>query len=162
MRVSRFLISATILLSISSCSKALLRPIPIINSLLLKTATTHREPSLGNDLLVTLANKQGKEIIELINIRNGKKIALPGANKFDAQVISISINSDGERMALIRQRGSKTELLIYRRRLGTIQKLEIIPQGVPKQVSIDAEGRVLAVQVSRNGRWDIDLIQIKS
>ena len=32
--------------------------------------------------------------------------------------------------------------------------------GVPRSVSLDGSGRLLAVQVSRNGRWDVDLIRL--
>jgi hypothetical protein len=34
------------------------------------------------------------------------------------------------------------------------------PAGVPRQVQIRADGRELAVQVSRSGLWQVDLIQL--
>jgi hypothetical protein len=35
-----------------------------------------------------------------------------------------------------------------------------VPPGVPLAVQLRADGRELAVQVSRNGLWQVDLIQI--
>jgi len=49
---------------------------------------------------------------------------------------------------------------LYRRNSETVQNLPLDPPGVPRSVSLDARGRQLAVQVSRNGRWDVDLIRL--
>ena len=40
------------------------------------------------------------------------------------------------------------------------QRLPLEPPGVPRSVSLNGNGRRLAVQVSRNGRWDVDLIRL--
>ena len=55
----------------------------------------------------------------------------------------------------------KTELLIYRRNVGTLQRIELSPKGIPRRVSLDSSGRVLAVQVSRSGKWDVEVIRLK-
>jgi hypothetical protein len=83
-----------------------------------------------------------------------------GTARADAQPISLSVSGDGERLALVRQRGDSTELMLYRRSVGILQRLELSPAGVPRAVSLDGRGRLLAVQVSRNGRWEVDLIQL--
>jgi hypothetical protein len=31
---------------------------------------------------------------------------------------------------------------------------------VPRQVNLSADGRLLAVQISRNGLWQVDLIEL--
>ena len=100
------------------------------------------------------------EKIELFNLRTRKKVPLPGLNRADAQPISVSISANGERLAVIRQRSDKTELGIYRRRIGTIQRLEITPKGVPRRVSLDGLGKRVAVQICRNGRWDVEVIRV--
>ena len=70
------------------------------------------------------------------------------------------MSGDGQRIALIRQREERTELMLYRRSVGALQRLPINPPGVPRSVSLDGNGRLLAVQVSRRGRWDVDLIRL--
>ena len=50
--------------------------------------------------------------------------------------------------------------MLYRRNVGATQRLPLDPPGVPRSVSLDGAGRRLAVQVSRNGRWDVDLIRL--
>ncbi len=151
----------TLLISLTGCSTGIMRPINGANGALRQIAESHREPTLGIFWLATLANHQGKEKIELFDLRSRSKVALPGLNRPDAQPISISVSGNGERIALIRLRNDKTELLIYRRNVGTLQKLEISPAGIPRSVSLDGKGGKMAVQVSRNGRWDIDLIRIQ-
>ncbi len=74
----------------------------------------------------------------------------------------MSVSANGERLALVRQRGDQTELLLYQRSLGTVQRLELSAKGIPRKVSLDGFGRLLAVQVSRDGRWDVDLIRLSS
>ena len=44
--------------------------------------------------------------------------------------------------------------------LGAVQRLPLEPPGVPRAVSLNADGRRLAVQVSRGGRWEVDLIRL--
>ncbi len=150
----------TCLIGISSCGNSFQKPLRSLNSSLIQSANSHREPSLASEWLITLANHQGKELIEVINLRSKKKVALPGLNRADTQPISVSISGNGERIALVRQRGNKTELLVYRRNTETVQLIEINPTGIPRKVSMDGTGKLLAVQVSRGGNWEIDLIRI--
>ena len=64
------------------------------------------------------------------------------------------------RTKVVQQRDGRTELVLYRRNVGATQRLPLDPPGVPRSVSLDGAGRRLAVQVSRNGRWDVDLIRL--
>ena len=68
--------------------------------------------------------------------------------------------ADGERLAVVQQRDGRTELLLYRRSVAAVQRLPLDPPGVPRSVSLDGSGRRLAVQVSRDGRWQVDLIRL--
>jgi hypothetical protein len=34
------------------------------------------------------------------------------------------------------------------------------PAGVPRRVQLSADGRVLAVEVSRGGQWQVDLLTL--
>ena len=54
----------------------------------------------------------------------------------------------------------RTELVLYRRSLMAVQPIAITPAGVPRQVSLSADGRVLAVEVSRGGLWQVDLLEL--
>ena len=143
-----------------SCSSRNLKPIYGFNNVLLQLSSGFREPSLSSKWLVALTNYQGKEKIEMIDILSKKRIPLPGINRADAQPISISISANGERLALIWQRADKTELLLYRRKVGSLQRIELNPKGIPRRVSLDNSGRVLAVQVSRDGIWDVEVIRL--
>ena len=50
--------------------------------------------------------------------------------------------------------------MLYNRSIQATQLMPLEPAGVPRQVSFSADGRVLAVEVSRGGLWQIDLLEI--
>ncbi|EAQ68338.1 putative conserved secreted protein [Synechococcus sp. RS9909] len=152
--------SLLLILTLSGCGGDSIRPLHSLNSRLAESAETRRDPSLGQGWLASLSSRGGRERLELIDLRNGQPVPVPGLNRADAQPISLSVSGDGERLALVHQRGDSTELMLYRRSVGILQRLELNPAGVPRAVSLDGPGRQLAVQVSRNGRWEVDLIQL--
>ena len=41
-----------------------------------------------------------------------------------------------------------------------LQPVPLQPPGVPRRVSLRADGRELAVEVSRQGQWQVDLIAV--
>jgi len=161
MSPQRTSLSALLLaLSLMGCGHSGLRPQPGINSALQRSADSRRWPSMGNRWLASIASRNGRERVELVDLRNGQPVPLPGINQADAQPISVSVSADGDRIALIRSRDGRTELTLYRRGVGILQRLPVEPAGVPREVSLDGTGRLLAVQVSRKGRWDVDLIRL--
>ena len=147
-------------LCLMGCGNSGLRPQPGISSALQRSADSRRWPSMGNRWLASIASRNGRERVELGDLRNGQPVPLPGINQADAQPISVSVSADGNRIALIRSREGRTELTLYRRGVGILQRLPLEPAGVPREVSLDGSGRLLAVQVSRQGRWDVDLIRL--
>ena len=140
------------------CSGPRPRPITDLNGRLRQSVDSRREPSLSQRWLATLSQRGGRERVELIDLTNRVPMPLPGLNRADAQPISVSVSNDGERLAVVQQRGDRTEVVLYRRDVGTVQRLPLEPPGVPRAVSLSADGRRLAVQVSRGGRWDVDRI----
>ncbi len=145
---------------LSSCSRGSMRPINNLNNVLLETSLSKRDPSLSIRWLATIGSFNGKDKVELFDLRTRRKVSLPGLNRTDAQPISVSVNATGDKIALIRQIDGQTELLLYRRNLGFLERIEIVPKGVPMKVTLDARGLTLAVQVSRDGKWDIDVIRL--
>lgn len=152
--------SVLLAMALHGCGGTTIRPMYNLNSRLADSAETRRDPGLGQGWLASLSSRGGRERIELINLRNGQPVPLPGLNRADAQPISLSVSGDGERLALVRQRDGITEVMLYRRSLASMQRLNLNPPGVPRAVSLDGRGDQLAVQVSRNGRWTVDVIQL--
>ena len=148
------------LLLVTACSSPRATPRPDLNGLLRQSVNSRRDPSLGGRWLASLGQRKGRERVELIDLRSRSPVPLPGLNRADAQPISVSVSADGQRLAVIQQREDRTELVLYRRNVGATQRLPLDPPGVPRSVSLDGSGRRLAVQVSRNGRWDVDLIRL--
>ena len=148
------------LMLITGCGSPRPTPRPDLNGLLRQSVNSRRDPCLGGRWLASLGQRNGRERVELIDLRSRNPVPLPGLNRADAQPISVSVSADGQRLAVIQQREGRTELVLYRRNVGATQLLPLDPPGVPRSVSLDSSGRRLAVQVSRNGRWDVDLIRL--
>lgn len=102
----------------------------------------------------------GRERVLLLDLERRLPVPLPGLNRPDAQPLGVSVDASGERLALLRHLEGRTELVLYRRSLQSLQLIPITPAGVPQAVALRADGRELALQVSRNGLWQVDLIQI--
>jgi hypothetical protein len=87
-------------------------------------------------------------------------VPLVGLNRPDSQPLSMAVDQWGERLVVVRQREDRTELVLHRRSLMASERLPIEPAGVPRQISLSADGRLLAVEVSRGGRWQVDLLEL--
>jgi len=157
----RFITTASLLCFVFlGCSQNGIRPMTRVGASLRRSAESRRLPSMGQRWLASLASRNGRERVELIDLNNDTPVPLTGINQADSQTISLSVSGDGQRIALVRQREERTELMLYRRTASALQRLPINPPGVPRSVSLNGNGRLLAVQVSRKGRWDVDLIRL--
>ena len=157
----RVITSALLLcLVVLGCSQNGIRPMSRIGASLRRSAESRRLPSMGQRWIASLASRNGRERVELIDLSSDIPVPLNGINQADSQTISLSVSGDGQRIAMVRQREERTELMLYRRSASALQRLPINPPGVPRSVSLNGNGRLLAVQVSRRGRWDVDLIRL--
>ena len=137
-----------------------LRPLPNLNQQLARLGSG-QSPSLGSGWLALIASRDGgRPQVQLIDSQRQLPVPLPGLNRADSLPIQVSVDGRGEHLAVVRQRDDRTELVLYRRSLMAVQPLAVEPAGVPRQVSLSADGRVLAVEVSRGGLWQIDLLEL--
>ncbi|MCP9927290.1 hypothetical protein KBY90_05325 [Cyanobium sp. CH-040] len=138
-----------------------LQPVPLVAlNQALEQEESSREPSLAGRWLALISARQGRDRVQLVDLDRGVQLPLPGLNRPDAQPLSVSVDVSGERLAVVRQLQGRTELVLYQRSLGNARPLPITPAGVPRRVHLRADGRQLAVEVSRNGLWQIDLISL--
>ena len=158
-RFGALLVSIITLPLLNGCSLGPARPLRGIDRQL-QSLGVHRAPSLAGRWLALIADRNGREQVVLIDLQSRLPVPLPGLNRPDAQPLSVSVAARGEKLALVRQREGRTELVLYRRSLGSVMRLPISPAGVPRQISLRADGREMAVEVSRGGRWQLDLIAI--
>ncbi len=114
------------LVLVSGCSSPRPTPRPDLNGLLRQSVNSRRDPSLGGRWL---GQRNGRERVELIDLRSRSPVPLPGLNRADAQPISVSVSADGQRLAVVQQREDRTELVLYRRNVGATQRLPLDPPG---------------------------------
>ena len=137
------------------------RPVPLGGlDRQLEQAGTGRAPSLSGRWLAWIASRSGRDQVLLVDVEQRRPLPLPGLNRADALPLSVAVDSSGERLAVVRQIGDRTELVLHRRSLATTQRIAMQPSGVPRRVALRADGRELAVEVSRNGTWQVDLVRI--
>lgn len=146
-------------LPLGGCLGGLPVPLAGLNRQLEQVGASH-DPALGDHWLALISGRGDRERVILLDLRRQLPVPLPNLNRADARPLSVAVDNGGERLALVRQLEGRTELVLYRRSLASVQRIPMLPPGVPQQVSLRADGRVLAVQVSRNGLWQVDLISI--
>jgi hypothetical protein len=146
-------------LLLAGCLSPWPRPLGDLNQRL-EAAGPARAPSLGDDWLALIVSRDGRDRVQLVDLNRQQPVPLPGLERPDAQPLSVAVDSRGERLALVRQLEGRTELVLYRRKLMALQRLDLLPPGVPRRVALRADGRELAVEVSRQGRWQVDLISV--
>ncbi|MEB3303891.1 MAG: hypothetical protein VKK99_04775 [Cyanobacteriota bacterium] len=144
---------------LSACMGPMPMPLGALNGQLAQEGS-HREPSLSGQWLALIANRSGRDQVELVNVERQRPVPLPGLNRPDALPLSVSVDGTGDRLAVVRQVASRTELVLYRRSLMHLEIIPMAPAGVPRRASLRADGREIALEVSRNGRVEVDLIQV--
>lgn len=146
-------------LLLGGCLAPMPQPITPLNSRL-EAIGANREPALSGRWLALISGRGGREQVLLFDLERQQPVDLPGLNRADAQPVSVSVDAAGERIALVRQLEGRTELVLYRRSVQSMQQIPMLPSGVARQVQLQADGRQLAVQLSRGGIWQVDLVQI--
>ncbi|WP_233134025.1 hypothetical protein [Synechococcus sp. BO 8801] len=159
MRAAAVAIVAALQPLLAGCMVPLPQPLLGLNQRL-EAAGPARAPSLAGDWLALIVSRGGRDRVELVDLQRQQPVPLPGLERPDAQPLSVAVDGRGERLALVRQLEGRTELVLYRRNLMALQPVPLQPPGVPRRVSLRADGRELAVEVSRQGQWQVDLIAV--
>jgi hypothetical protein len=126
----------------------------------LAQAGADRSPSLAGRWLAVIGSRGEREQVLLVDLERQLPVPLPGLNRPDAQPLSVAVDASGRRLSVVRQIAGRTELVLYRRSLASTETLVLRPPGVPRRVALRADGRELAVEVSRDGRWTVDLLRL--
>lgn len=121
---------------------------------------SQRGPSLGGRWLAAIVQRSSRDQVMLLDLLARRPVPLPGLNRPDAQPVAVSVDAGGSRLALVRRRQGQTELVLYLRGAASTARVPLAPEGVPRAVSLRGDGRQMAVQVSRDGRWQVDLINL--
>lgn len=146
-------------LLLPGCMGEMPMPMGSLNRLLAQPGSL-REPSLSGRWLAFIANRNGRDRVELVDVERQRPVPVPGLNRPDALPLSVSVDAAGERLTVVRQVEGRTELVLYRRALLSTETLPMAPAGVPRRASLRADGREIAVEVSRQGLVQVDLIGV--
>jgi len=148
-----------LVLLLSGCLGPGPRPMGGLNRTLAQQGSL-REPALSGRWLALIANRQGRDRVELVDVERERPVPLPGLNRPDSLPLSVSVSADGDRLAVVRQVEGRTELVLHRRGLMSSEAIPMVPAGVPRRAALRADGREIAVEVSRGGVVQVDLIAV--
>jgi hypothetical protein len=146
-------------LLLSGCSGTLPVPMGGLDRRLEAIGSSHA-PALSDRWLALIGGRGGREQVVLVDLDRQMPVPLPGLNRPDAQPLAVAVDAAGERLVVVRQLEGRTELVLYRRALMALEPIAMQPAGVPRRISLRADGRELAVEVSRGGAWQVDLIEV--
>jgi hypothetical protein len=152
-------LSAGLLVLLPGCLGPGPMPIGGLNRTLAQQGS-QREPSLSGRWLALIANRQGRDRVELVDVERQRPVPLPGLNRPDALPLSVSVSADGDRLAVVRQLEGRTELVLHRRAVMSTVSIPMEPEGVPRRATLRGDGREIAVEVSRRGLVRVDLIAV--
>jgi hypothetical protein len=143
----------------TACATDMPRPMAGIDRQL-EQVGAGRSPSLAGRWLALIAQRGERQEVVLVDLQGLGPVPLPGLNRPDAQPVAVAVDGSGERLAVVRQLEGRTELVLYRRRAMALERIAMQPAGVPRRVSLRGDGRELAVEVSRDGLWQVDLVRL--
>ncbi len=152
-----FIFSSFVLLG---CYGLTFREMYRINSFLQKSFNNIQYPTLGVNFLGISSNHNGKEKIDLLDLQTMRRISMPGINRFDSTPISLSISANGSKLAFITKRDDQVQAFIYFRKTAKLQRLYLSSKGIPRRITMDGLGILLAVELSRNGRNFVEFVKI--
>jgi len=159
LRPRGLLLATTAALTLGGCMGPMPQPLLGLNSRL-EAIGSSRAPALAGRWLALIGGRDGREQVQLIDLERQLPVPLPGLNRPDAQPLAVAVDAAGEKLAVVRQLEGRTELVLYRRSLMALEPIAMQPPGVPRRLSLRADGRELAVEVSRGGVWQVDLIAV--
>lgn len=156
---TRLMSSGTAMLFLASCTAGVPSPMSGLDRWVNHSGSS-RSPALAGQWLAFIASRGGREEVVLVDVENLTRIPLTGLNRPDAHPLSVSVDQGGNRLVVVRRIDGRTELVLYRRNLRSLDSIPMAPAGVPGLASISADGQEIAVQVSRGGLWQTDLIRL--
>jgi hypothetical protein len=152
-------VAIALTLPLSGCLGPMPVPMGSLNRRLAQQGS-QREPSLSGSWLAAITSRRGRDQVDLVEVDQQRPVPLPGLNRPDAQPLSVSVSAAGDRLVVVRQVEGRTELVLYRRALMSSEPIPMVPVGVPRRATLRADGRQIAVEVSREGVTQVDLISL--
>jgi len=106
-----------------------------------------------------VVEQAGRPTVRLVERASGRSLPLGPLNRGQPHR-SPSLSWNGRYLALIRQRGERSEAVLLDRALGRLLPLPLPADRLPEQLSLAPDARRLAVQSLRDGRSSIDLLEL--
>ena len=106
------LATLVLIFGVSSCSSISIKPIHNLNLSIEGFFKELKGPNLKNNWLASISFANEKERIELFNLKSKRPVSLPGSNRAGYRPINVSVSSNGNRLAILRERNGQVELII--------------------------------------------------
>ena len=119
------------------------------------------QPSLSGDgrLLATVLERGGGDTVILQRQPGGERLPLQQLKRHQPHA-SPSLSRNGRYLAVVIQRGNRRLAVIADRATGRVHQLTLPGGREPRSLSLDPSGRRIAVELVRNGRSQVELLDL--
>jgi hypothetical protein len=119
------------------------------------------DPSLGLATLTTIGTGfGGHRQVQWRPIAALQPLLPPHLDQPDARPLQVTVDGEGQRLVVLRERKGRAELVLHDLRLGVSRPLPLVADGIPVSIGLSADGRSLAVAVSRDGRRRVEVLSL--
>ncbi len=112
----------------------------------------------GNKLALIVDKKNGSSV-ELQDLLKGTSLPLRYLSRHQPHS-SPSLSWNGRYIAVITQRGNRRLAIIEDQLTGRVHKLPVPGERVPVRLSLSPDASQLAMQLSENGKWRIEVFNL--
>lgn len=118
-------------------------------------------PFIAGAYITFVSDRTGSQDVYLYDAKQRRLIDLPGLNAFDEVASNPSVSEDGRYLVFLILAEGRSGLYLYDRT--TQQKRLLIPQTKQEMRNpvISSNGEKIAVEIAKNGQWDIMITDIR-
>ena len=119
------------------------------------------QPSLSGDgrVLATVLERGGRDTVILQRQPGGQRLPMQQLKRHQPHA-SPSLSRNGRYLAVVIQRGNRRLAVIADRATGRVHQLTLPGGREPRSLSLDPSGRRIAVELVRNGRSQVELLDL--
>jgi len=123
---------------------------------------SQEDPALSGsgEKLAVIVKQQGRPTVQLRDLRNGQILPLRHFSRHQPHS-SPSLSWNGRYLAAITQRGRRRQVVIEDRLSGRLLPLRLPGGREPVRLSLSPDARQLAVQVTDQGHWRVELLDLR-
>ncbi len=116
------------------------------------------QPQVSGRYIALVSDRRGSQELYLFDLRDRRLLPLPGIGRLGNLASHPSVSEDGQWLVFTASQGGRSALFLYRRDRAQVRSLVSGLNSEVRNPSISANGERIAFELSRNGQWDIAVV----